>query len=85
MFQAINNAGGTAPTYPWVDAIKQLMRPVFVFVVLLAWSLIHYASFTHPEVVSNTDTIDNMASIIGFYMFGDRTLFYARQKQSGSG
>lgn len=58
---------GDAPSYPWVAAIRQLQRPVFVAGVLIAWAF-------NPE----SQTVTNMASSVGFYLFGDRTLFYAK-------
>ena len=27
----------------------------------------------------NSDSVDNFAAAVGFYLFGDRTLFYARK------
>ena len=85
MFTAMNTAGGTNPTYPWVEAAVRLMRPSVAAIVLLTWAYVHWSA---PEIaptfeldgnVPNTDTVDNFASAIGFYLFGDRSLFYARK------
>ena len=68
MFQALNAAGGTNPTYPWVEAIIRLMRPSVAAVVLITWAFYH-----------GDPGVDNFAASIGFYLFGDRTLFYAKR------
>ena len=72
MFTAMNNAGGTNPSYPWVEAIVRLMRPGVAIIVLGSWA---YLTITG----SSSSTVDNFASAIGFYLFGDRTLFYSKQ------
>lgn len=73
MFEAMNNAGGTNASYPWVEAIVRLMRPGCAILVLGTWATLKING--HP-----TDSVDNFAAAIGFYLFGDRTLFYARSK-----
>lgn len=77
MFQALNAAGGTNPTYPWVEAIVRLMRPGFAAAVVLVWGYVHLT----VAAESDTATVDNMTSAIGFYLFGDRTLFYAKRAE----
>jgi len=72
MFKAINEAGGTNPSYPWVEAIVRLMRPVVAIIVLGTWSYLKMNN-------QGSEGVDNFASCIGFYLFGDRTLFYSRQ------
>lgn len=72
MFKAINEAGGTNPSYPWVEAIVRLMRPVVAIIVLGTWAYLKMNN-------QGSDGVDNFASCIGFYLFGDRTLFYSRQ------
>ena len=72
MFQAINNAGGQNASYPWVEACVRLMRPLVAMVVLGTWC---YCKLTNTL----TDDINNFAACIGFYLFGDRTLFYAKR------
>jgi hypothetical protein len=69
MFKALNEAGGANPSYPWVEASVRLMRPVVAVSVVLAWVLDQ----------GKTPEINNMAAAIGFYLFGDRTLFYSRK------
>ncbi len=76
MFKAINEAGGSEPTYMWVGAVKQLLRPAIAACILGAWV---YAHVSHNPVMDLT-SINNMASVIGFYLFGDRTLFYLNRK-----
>jgi hypothetical protein len=71
MFKALNEAGGTNPTYLWVEAIIRLQRPLVVAIALGAWAYTHILGTPSPEV-------DNFAAIVGFYLFGDRTMFYAK-------
>lgn len=81
MFKTMNDAGGANPSYPWVEAIVRLMRPTVAVIVLGAWAYLHYnlPTVIHTGDLANMDTVDNFASAIGFYLFGDRTLFYSRQ------
>lgn len=72
MFKALNDAGGTNSSYPWVEAIIRLMRPGIAGIVLLTWAYLHLAGIEAGDV-------DNYASAIGFYLFGDRSLFYSKQ------
>jgi hypothetical protein len=71
MFKALNEAGGSNPSYLWVEAIVRLQRPLVVAIALGAWAYTHVAGVPSPEV-------DNFAAIVGFYLFGDRTMFYAK-------
>lgn len=72
MFKAMNDAGGTNQSYPWVEAIVRLMRPSVALITLGSWAYLNVNGLSSP-------TVDNFAAAIGFYLFGDRTLFYARQ------
>ena len=72
MFQAMNTAGGTNPSYPWVEAVVRLMRPGVAAIVLCTWSYLKLNG-------QDTASVDNFCAAIGFYLFGDRTLFYARK------
>ena len=71
-FKAINEAGGTNPSYLWVEAVTRLMRPSVGLIVLGIWA---YTKVTDQS----SSSVDNFASAIGFYLFGDRSLFYAKQ------
>ena len=71
MFKALNDAGGTNASYLWVEAIVRLQRPLVVAIALGAWAYTHVAGIPSAEV-------DNFAAIVGFYLFGDRTMFYAK-------
>ena len=73
MFQAMNNVGGTGTTYPWVEAVVRLMRPAVGAIVLGTWS---FMMLTGQENLA----VNNFASAVGFYLFGDRTLFYSQKK-----
>jgi len=72
MFKAMNDAGGTNPSYPWVEAAVRLMRPAVGVVVLGTWAYLKVNSI-------DSESVDNFAGAVGFYLFGDRTLFYARK------
>lgn len=72
MFKALNDAGGTNPTYLWVEAIVRLQRPLVAAIALGTWSWSHTYGIPSAEV-------DNFAAVIGFYLFGDRTLFYSKK------
>ena len=73
-FESINNAGGNNASYPWVEAIVRLMRPGVAIVTMGTWAFCHLTQNNcGPE-------IDNFAAAIGFYLFGDRTLFYSNKK-----
>jgi hypothetical protein len=53
------------------------MRPFVACVVILTWAFAH--GFIGAEAAENTTAIDNFAAAIGFYLFGDRSLFYAKK------
>ena len=72
MFKAMNEAGGTNQSYPGVEAVVRLMRPSVGVIVLGTWA---YLEVTNQSSAA----VSNFASAIGFYLFGDRTLFYANK------
>jgi hypothetical protein len=74
MFKAMNDAGGTNPSYPWVEAAVRLMRPAVGVIVLGTWAYLKINSI-------DSESVDNFAGAVGFYLFGDRTLFYARKSK----
>jgi hypothetical protein len=74
MFKAMNEAGGSNPSYPWVEAVVRLMRPSIAFIVLGTWAYLEVVT-----IGGANDTVSNFASAIGFYLFGDRSLFYAKK------
>ena len=78
MFTAMNNAGGANPSYPWVEAVVRLMRPAVAVIVLGVWGYSRVNGSPSAE-------IDNFAAAIGFYLFGDRTLFYAKNAVKAPG
>jgi len=73
MFKAMNSVGGTNTTYPWVEAVVRLMRPSVGAIVLGTWSFMMITG-------QDSAAVNNFASAVGFYLFGDRTLFYAQKK-----
>lgn len=75
MFKALNEAGGTNPSYLWVEAIVRLQRPLVALIALGVWAYTHLAGVPSGEV-------DNFAAVIGFYLFGDRTLFYVKKNMA---
>ena len=74
-FKAMNDAGGANPSYPWVEALVRLMRPAVALVVLGTWAALKLQG-------QSSETVDNFAAAVGFYLFGDRTLFYSNKKSS---
>lgn len=74
-FRAVTQADQGGETYPWVEAIRKLQRPFVVASVLMTWAWLHLSKPTGVDV----GTVDNMASVIGFYLFGDRTMFYFKK------
>lgn len=72
LFKAMNDAGGANPSYPWVEAVVRLQRPAVAGVALIVWGWSH-------TIGTPSDAINNFASAVGFYLFGDRTLFYIRK------
>lgn len=72
MFKAMNDAGGANPSYPWVEAAVRLMRPAVGVIVLGTWAYLKVNNI-------DSESVDNFAGAVGFYLFGDRTLFYARK------
>jgi hypothetical protein len=68
-FQAMNQQGGDS--YPWVEAVIKLQRPVVALVALSAWA--YTVTLGTPS-----EAVNNFAGVVGFYLFGDRTLFYIR-------
>ncbi len=73
-FEAINNAGGNNTSYPWVEAVVRLMRPGVAIGVIGTWAVCKIFNYDCGSEV------DNFAAAIGFYLFGDRSLFYATKK-----
>jgi hypothetical protein len=74
MFKAMNDTTAGGGSYPWVDAIVRLQRPLVGAIVLGVWA---YTVATGKQ----SESVDNFASAIGFYLFGDRTLFYAKKSK----
>jgi hypothetical protein len=72
LFKAMNDAGGTNPSYLWVEAVVRLMRPGVAVIVLSTWAYLKLNNLP-------SETVDNFAASVGFYLFGDRTLFYSRK------
>ena len=72
MFKAMNDAGGTNPSYLWVEAVVRLMRPSVGVIVLGTWAYLKLNNIP-------SDSVDTFAGAVGFYLFGDRTLFYSRK------
>jgi len=76
-FTALQDAGGKSQTYLWVEAAVRLMRPLIGAIVMLTWADSH--GFLWNLAQADTESVDNFASAIGFYLFGDRSLFYAKK------
>lgn len=77
-FKAITTADAGGETYRWVEAIRKLQRPFVVIAVLGAWA------YCHGVAQADTNAVDNMASVVGFYLFGERTMFYLKRGGYGN-
>ena len=75
-FKTMNEAGGGNASYPWVEAIIRLMRPTIGIIVLGTWA---YLALVGSGVVN--EQVSNFASVIGFYLFGERSLLYVKNKK----
>lgn len=74
MFKAMNEAGaGSAVSYPWVEAIVKLQRPMVGAIVLATWAGQEMYAPGGASVATS-----NFAAAVGFYLFGDRTLFHIK-------
>lgn len=82
-FRAINDAGGTEPSYPWVAAIIRLQRPFVVTCTMLAFSAVAAGAW-EPDPLT-ADMVGSFAQAIAFYLFGDRTLAYSVGKFATKG
>jgi hypothetical protein len=76
LFKVMNEAGGGNASYPWVEAIIRLMRPVIGILVLGTWA---YLALAGNGVVN--EQVSNFASVVGFYLFGERSLFYVKKNK----
>ena len=72
LFKAMNDAGGANPSYPWVEAIVRMMRPAVAVIVLGTWATLRLSNLP-------SESVDSFAAAVGFYLFGDRTLFYSKK------
>jgi hypothetical protein len=77
-FKVINDAGGTNPTYFWVEAVIRLQRPFVVIATFGAWAAALSGLWSPAEYAQ--ENIANFAAAVGFYLFGDRTLTAANGK-----
>jgi hypothetical protein len=68
-FFRVMQGGDTGPA--WVQAVRSLQRPVFAAAVVLVWAVQETSGGASAGV-------QNMAGAVGFYLFGDRSLFYIR-------
>jgi hypothetical protein len=50
------------------------MRPAVAVIVLGTWATLKLNNHT-------AEAVDNFAAAVGFYLFGDRTLFYSRKNK----
>lgn len=76
-FKAVSEAGGNGASYPWVEALVRLQRPIIGLTVLAVWAWAHVnATAISPDFTA----VDNAAGAVWFYLFGERTLAYARSK-----
>jgi hypothetical protein len=73
LFKAMNDAGGSNASYPWVEAIVRLMRPGIALLTMGVWAA------GYLGVYPPSPAVDSFAAAIGFYLFGDRSLMYSKK------
>jgi hypothetical protein len=69
---ALDNSEGASR---WVLNIKNLQRPIVIFLIVSTWCFIAVKYGMKPE------DLENMASAAMFYLFGDRTHMYALNRK----
>ena len=69
------------PTSVWVNDAKVLQRIVVVYMTVGAWITATFIISMPPETYK---LISNMAGSIFFYLFGDRTNFYLKNRGKSS-
>lgn len=72
--KALGALDSVGDTYRWVNAIRGLMRPVAAIGILgsYCYCMIHFKAAP--------GNLSDYAQSVTFYMFGERTLMYARRK-----
>lgn len=80
LFRAMNEAGGGGESYPWVNAIVKLQRPAVAAIALGTWGVLHLTAAPGADLAA----VDNFAAAVGFYLFGDRTLFHSKRAMSAT-
>ena len=68
--KAIAEIENSGETYKSVEAIRKLMRPFVVTIVLIVWASAHIFAF------DNITDINKLAGMVFFYLFGDRSATY---------
>lgn len=76
MIKAIAELDKGGTTYQWVEAIRQLQRPIIAGFVLLAWFITNGLGYGDDLA---RDQTAQLAGIVFGYLFGERTLFYAKK------
>lgn len=71
-FKTLTSADSGGETYKWVEALRKLQRPFVTIAVLGTWAYCHAAGVA-------VEGVDNMAAAVGFYLFGDRSMFYIKK------
>jgi hypothetical protein len=71
--QTLSQLEGSAETYKWVAAVRQMQRPVIVALVTLAWVIVNLAPETYDDFTQAT--VAAAAQSVWFYLFGERVYF----------
>ena len=64
------------PSYPWVNATRQMQRPIVIAIVAVVWG--YGALFNMPTDAFNL--VSQMASAVFFFLFGERVKLNIRQR-----
>lgn len=63
-------------SYPWVEAVRSLQRPVVVSLVMVSW--LYGVIFPMPP--DKFLLVSQLASSVFFFLFGERVSFYVQQR-----
>lgn len=61
---------------PFVANIRALMRPVCVLIILTTWACLALALLINGRVDLLIPVVENLASSVMFYLFGERTVMH---------
>lgn len=73
----ISVADTSDPSYPWVAALIKLQRPIIVYGTITGFMIMSLATI---GTIEDRKFISDMAQIVIFWLFGERTLMKIQDK-----